>query len=282
MTAGSALRDVTDATFAHEVLAESNTRPVVVDFWAAWCGPCRVLGPVIERVAAEHGTDVVLARLNTEENPKTALAYRIESIPAVKAFRHGRVIAEFAGAAPEPQVRAFFQKLVPSPADRAASEAREFLRAGDIAAAEATFRAALGLQSANPDAIVGLAAILADRGETGAAEELLERVPVDRRAKALKHRLFLDRFAADHRDEDLQAEAAAHPMDPRARYRWGVMLAARQEHSLALDELLESVRLDRSFADGAARKAALAVFDILGLESPRTRDYQRRLSSLLF
>ncbi len=282
MTADSAVRDVTDATFANDVLAESNNRPVVVDFWAPWCGPCRVLGPIIERVAAEHGAEVLLVKLNTDENPKTALAYRIEGIPAVKAFRNGRVVAEFTGAVPETQVRAFFQELVPSPADRAAAEALDLLRSGDSAAAETRFRAGLNAQPGNADAIVGLAAILAGRGETEAAEDLLERAPGDRRAKALKHRIFLGQFAAKHATEDLQSEAAANPGDPRARYRWGVMLAAREEYPAALDELLESVRLDRSFAEGAARKAALAVFDILGLESPVARDYQRRLSSLLF
>jgi len=282
MTAGSAVRDVTDATFASEVLAESQTRPVVVDFWAPWCGPCRALGPIIERVAAEHGAEIVLAKLNTDENPKTAMALRIEGIPAVKAFRNGKVVGEFTGAVPEAQVRAFFRKLLPSPADHATAEAQEFLRSGNIAAAEARFRAALEGRSSNADAIVGLATILTERGESEAAEDLLARAPADRRAKALKHRIFLSRFAEKHRGEDLQADAVANPRDPRARYRWGVMLAAREEYIAALDELLESVRLDRAFADGAARQAALAVFDILGLESPITRDYQRRLSSLLF
>ena len=120
MTAPSPVLDVTDATFASEVLAASNARVVVVDFWAPWCGPCRVLGPTIERVAASFGDEVRLVKLNTDENPRTATQYRIQGIPAVKAFRGGQVVNEFTGAIPEPQVRAFFQKLVPSPAERAA------------------------------------------------------------------------------------------------------------------------------------------------------------------
>ena len=115
-----------------------------------------------------------------------------------------------------------------------------------------------------------------------AEEELLERAPADRRAKVLKHRLFLDGFAERHGSEDLRGEVSANPADPRARYRWGVMLAAGAQYQEALEELLESVRLDRKFADGAARKAALAIFDILGLDSQVTREYQRRLSNLLF
>ena len=281
MPASPAVIDVTDATFAAVVIGPSQNRPVVVDFWAPWCGPCRVLGPVIERVAAEHGDDVTLVKLNTDENPRTATQYRIQGIPAVKAFRGGKVVAEFTGAVGEPQVRAFFKRLVPSEAEKAA-RAAQGMASKDPAAAEAGFREVLKSAPNNADAIVGLATILVGRGEREEAARLLERAIADRRAKVLKHRLFLDEFAARHSGEDLEGEAAAHPRDPRARYRWGVMLAARERYEPALDELLESVRLDRSFAEGAARKAALAVFDILGLDSPVTRDYQRRLSGLLF
>jgi putative thioredoxin len=134
----------------------------------------------------------------------------------------------------------------------------------------------------NVDAIVGLAQLLVSRGEREEAQKLVDRAPNDRRAKVIKHRLFLDGFAERHGHEDLRGDVAANPNDPRARYRWGVMLAAGAQYEAALDELLESIRLDRAFADGAARKAALAVFDLLGLDSPITREYQRRLSSLLF
>ncbi len=281
MPAGHAVLDSTDATFAQDVLAASNQKTVVVDFWAPWCGPCRVLGPIIEKVAAEHGDDVLLVKLNTDENPRTATEYRIQGIPAVKAFRGGKMVSEFTGALPEPQVRAFFSRLVPSAAEKAARAAAD-LASADPAAAEASFREVLKSAPGNPEAIIGLAQLLVARGETEAAEELLERVPTDRRAKVLKHRIFLDAFAARHGGEDLRGEAMANPRDPRARYRLGVMLAAGAQYESALDELLESVRLDRTFAEAAARKAALAIFDILGLDSPVTRDYQRRLSAILF
>lgn len=280
MSAGTAVVQVSDATFAAAVLERSRTVPVVVDFWAPWCGPCRVLGPVIEKVAGEHGDEVVLAKLNTDENPRTATNYRIQGIPAVKAFRDGKVVAEFVGAVPETQVRAFFARLVPSAAERAAKEAQELL-ARDPAAAEARFRDALA-KSPTPDAVVGLASILLARGDVNEASALLERAPADRRAKVMKHRIFLEGFAAKNDAAILRDEALASPKDPRTRYRWGVMLAAAERYEEALDELLESVQLDKAFADGAARKAVLAVFDILGLESPVTRDYQRRLSMLLF
>lgn len=282
MPAGQAVLDVTDATFAREVLEASKSRPVVVDFWAPWCGPCRLLGPIIERVAAEHGDDVRLVKLNTDENPRTATQFRIQGIPAVKAFRDGRVVAEFTGALPEAQVRAFFKKLVPTAAERAARDAARMAMDGDTEAAERRFREVLSQAPGNVDAIVGLAQILIARGDREEAEALLERAPTDRRAKVLKHRLFLDGFAERHAHEDLRGEVMRNPKDPRARYRWGLMLAAGAQYQAALEELLESIRLDRGFADGAARKAALAIFDILGLDSPVTREYQRRLGSLLF
>ncbi len=281
MPAGHAVLETTDATFAEDVLAASTGKTVVVDFWAPWCGPCRVLGPIIEKVAGEHDADVLLVKLNTDENPRTATEYRIQGIPAVKAFRGGKVVSEFTGALPEPQVRAFFTRLVPTEAEKAAKAASN-LASADPAAAEASFRELLKLVPGNADAIVGLTQLLVSRGEIEEAEELLERAPTDRRAKVLKHRIFLDGFAARHGGEDLRGEALANPRDPRARYRLGVMLAAGAQYEAALDELLESVRLDRAFAEGAARKAALAVFDILGLDAPVTRDYQRRLSAILF
>jgi putative thioredoxin len=241
-----------------------------------------MLGPIIEKLAGQFAPDVVVAKLNTDENPQTATQFRIQGIPAVKAFRDGRVASEFTGALPEPQVRAFFAKLLPTPAEIAANKAAEFARSGDTAAAEAAYRDALAATPANADAIVGLSRILLARGEREEAEQLLARVPVDRRAKAMRHRLFLDDFAAKHAGENLEQAAAAAPRDARARYRWGVMLAAREQYEAALDELIASVRIDRSFADGAARKAVLAVFDILGLDSPMVKEYQRQLSSAMF
>ncbi len=274
--------EVTDGNFAVEVQQRSKDLPVVVDFWAPWCGPCRVLGPVIEKVAAEYAGKVVLAKLNTDENPKVSALFRIQGIPAVKAFKDGKVIAEFTGAYPEPQVRAFFEKVVPGPAIRVTDEAEAHLRAGNVAAAEASYRAILAKSPNQPDALVGLATVLLSRGDSTAASELLDRAPTDRRAKVMKHRVFLDGFASKHAGENLESEAAASPRDPRARYRWGVMLAAREQYESALDELLESIRLDKTFAEGAARKAVLAVFDILGLDSDLTREYQRKLSNVLF
>ena len=282
MTAPSPVLEVTDATFAEAVVAESRNRPVVVDFWADWCGPCRVLSPVIEKVAAEFGEDVLLATLDTDRNPNTSMTYGIQAIPAVKAFIDGEVASEFTGALPEEHVRAFFAALTATPAEVAAAEADELAATGDLAAAEARYRELLAEDDDNGDALAGLAAILLERGEREGAEELIERAGSNRRAKALRHHLFLEEFSGKHDAAALEQEARHAPDDPRARYRWGVMLAAHARYEEALDELLESVRLDRHFGGDAARKAALAVFDLLGLESALVREYQRRLTQLLF
>ncbi|MCY4392855.1 MAG: thioredoxin [Chloroflexi bacterium] len=282
MTAPSPVLEVTDETFSEAVIDESNNRPVVVDFWAEWCGPCRVLSPIIEAVAAEFGDDVLLAKLDTDRNPQTSATYGIQAIPSVKAFVDGEVANEFAGALPEEHVRAFFAQLVTTPSEMAAAEAEEMAASGDLAGAEARYNEMLEEDAENADALTGLAAILLERDDREGAEELLERAGSDRRAKALRHHMFLEEFAGKHDAPALEEEARLDPTDPRARYRWGVMLAAYGRYEEALDELLESVRLDRRFADDAARKAVLAVFDILGLESTLVREYQRRLTQLLF
>jgi putative thioredoxin len=200
----------------------------------------------------------------------------------VKAYRDGKVVREFTGAIPEPQVRAFFQALAPSELEVAAQNAAGLARSGDVAGAEKAYREVLLKSPGNADAVVGLAQILIGRGAVKEAEALLEKAPADRRAKVLKHRIFLRSFAERHKDEDLAGDAMRNPRDPRARYRYGVLLAAQGAHEAALDELLASIAIERTFAEGAARKAALAVFDILGLDSPMTREYQRRLSQILF
>jgi len=282
MHTSTAVIEVNDANFDDAVIRRSHEVPVVVDFWAPWCGPCQILGPIIERLAEEFRGRVAVAKLNTDENPRTAMRFNIRGIPAVKAFRNGQVVAEFVGAQPEPRVRTFFERIAPKPADPQLAAAQDLLKQGRYEEAERAFRAVLERSPGNADAIVGLGEALYRLGRKEEADEVLQRAPTDRRAKVLRHRIFLEGFVERHKNEDIEGEAQRNPNDPRARYRYGVLLAARGEYVRALDELLESVRLDRNFADGAARKAMLAIFDILGLDSPTTKEYQRKLSQVLF
>ncbi|HEX6130711.1 MAG TPA: tetratricopeptide repeat protein [Actinomycetota bacterium] len=243
--------DVTDATFGQEVVERSKQVPVVVDFWAEWCGPCRQLGPLIEREASAREGDVVLAKLDTDANQRTAMEYRIQGIPAVKAFKDGRVVDEFVGAQPPPVVQQFFDRLVPSEADRLAG-----------AEDEASLRRAIELQPGRPDASVRLAKLLLARGERDDALGILENVRGDFQAEGLAARIRLE-----ERGEPDLADA------------WQALDAGN--HEKAIDVLLEAL----PNADGAKddiRQAVVAVLDELGVDHPLARDARRRLAAALY
>jgi len=240
--------DVTAATFPAEVVARSATTPVVVDFWAEWCGPCRALGPLLERAALERDGDVVLAKLDTDANPAIATEYRIQGIPAVKAFRDGQVVDEFVGVQPPATVAGFFDRLVPSEADR-------LVAAGD----EPSLRSALALHPTRADAAVALAEVLGARGERTEALALVAGVP-GFRAEGLAARLRLE-------------EAGA--------YAEGFAALDAGDTAGGLDLLLDA--LPR--ADGAKddlRRVVVAVLDRLGVEHPLARDARRRLAAALY
>ena len=243
--------DVTDATFEQEVVERSKQVPVVVDFWAEWCGPCRQLGPLIEREASAREGDVVLAKLDTDANQRTAVEYRIQGIPAVKAFKDGKVVDEFVGAQPPPVVARFFDRLVPSEADRLATSDDE-----------ASLRRALELQPGRADAAVRLARLLLARGEREDALGALDNVRGDFQAEGLAARIRLEQRGEPDLGEAWQA------LD-------------RGDHERAIDVLLEAL----PNADGAKddiRQAVVAVLDELGVEHPLARDARRRLAAALY
>ncbi len=243
--------DVAEQDFEREVVERSRSVPVVVDFWAAWCGPCRQLGPLLEAAADAREGKVVLAKVDVDASPSLSSTFQIQGIPAVKAFRDGRVVDEFTGAQPRAGVERFFDALVPSEADA-------LVAAGD----EASLRRAVELEPSRGDAAVPLARILHARGEDDAALALVREVPGSFSADALAARIALERSGTP----DLAAAFAA--LDAG-------------DHVPGLDELIAAL----PHADGArddVRRVVVGVLDELGVEHPLAREYRRRLAAALY
>jgi putative thioredoxin len=277
--------DVGDADFETSVLARSETVPVVVDLWAPWCGPCRALAPILERLAEEHAGAFVLARVNVDEAVGAAQAFAVRSIPAVRALRDRTVVAQFDGAQPEAVVRRFLASILPTEADRQAEAGRRAHAAGDLGAAEAAFRAALMLDTQHPFASLGLARLHAEAGEVAEALRRIEAIgpgtPASQEADRLAAQL---RTAPGERFDEaaLRARVASDPHDPASALALGRALAGAGRHAEALEMLLESLRRDAHHDEDGARRTMLDVFSILGSGDPLTARYRAALARVLF
>ena len=236
--------DVTDETFQTAVLDRSATVPVIVDLWAPWCGPCKTLGPMIEKAVADTGGAVELAKVNVDENPAVSRAFNVQSIPAVFALSQGQVVDQFIGAVPEAQITAFVQRLAPAP-----SEADTLVATGD----EASLRQALELEPDHPGAIEGLARILIDRGEPAEALALLQRLPETEAGRLL---------AAEARLLESGVDVSA---------------TGRADIEAKLNELLDRVR-----DDDAARQEFVDLLEAMGPDDPSTKEYRRALTARLY
>ncbi len=263
--------------FQKDVLDASETMPVVVDFWASWCAPCRILGPVLEKLAGEANGAWKLAKISTEEHPELAAQYGIRSIPAVKMFSRGEVTAEFVGALPEGQIRRWLEEHIPTEAGRLLAAANKALAAGDTDDAKAGYEKVLELAPENVEARTALARLVF-ANDPGLAAELAQGTPPESpHFQAAESILTLNRL--------LNTPPVAGGGEPSAAwkdYLAGVEALQRQEYETALKSWIDAILVDRSIDGDGPRKACIALFSILGQEHELTRKYHRAFTSALF
>ena len=281
------IKDSDQTKFAKDVLEASRTVPVIVDFWAPWCGPCKQLQPAIEKVVKEAKGAVKLVKINIDQNQMLAQQLRIQSIPAVYAFFGGRPVDGFMGAVPESQVKQFVDRLVQAaggaPGEGGGNEIAELLEHAKAAVAQNDHELAariyseiLGIEPTNVTALAGMARYHVQTGDLEQARELLEQIPAKERTGA--------DIAAVQAAIDLaeKAKASADPKDFQARLDLALAYWAGDQKQEAIDELLAMIKLDRNWNEGAARQQLLKFFEALGFTDPLAVDGRKRLSSILF
>lgn len=293
-SSASHIKDTTTASFTRDVIEESRRQPVLVDFWAPWCGPCKQLTPVIERVVNEAEGRVKLVKLNIDDHPAIPGQLGIQSIPAVIAFVDGRPVDGFMGAVPESQIRQFIDKVAGPPgADQAAeiaallAQAEELLAAGDIDAAGQYFGAILQADPENAGALAGIAQCMIAMGELARARELLsgvsEEIAKDQKIQAALKRLDQIEEARKFGDPAaLEHHLSLNPDDHEARIKLAKVRAAEGARGEAADHLFYIMKKDREYDDDGARRQLLSFFEAWGPKDPATLAARRKLSSILF
>ena len=293
------IKDSGLATFAADVLEASREVPVIVDFWAPWCGPCKTLGPALEKAVHAANGAVRLVKVNIDENPEIAQQLRIQSIPTVYAFRDGQPVDGFMGAIPDSQINAFVAQLTgggghghggPGHAAEVLKVADEALAGGDIGTAAQAYGHVLQDEPGHPKAVAGLASCYLKSGDLDRAKSTLQLVrpdgAQDEAIRAVEAELKLRESAAGApplgETQALKDRLAADPADHQARYDLALALDAGGDREGALNELLEIVRRDRKWNEEAARKHIVTLFEAMGFADPRTVEARRKLSSILF
>jgi putative thioredoxin len=284
-SASPSVVNVTAESFAPDVIERSMQTPVLVDFWAPWCGPCKTLTPLLESLAEEYGGQFILAKVNIDDETPLAQAFGIQSVPTVMLVAEGRQVDGFQGALPEQALRAFLERHIGAGADPLA-DAREAQAAGDRGTAIAIVQQRLLQSPDDGDAQVLLAELLYEEGLHEQVQGILEQLPPaaaqSPAAKALAARMELETAAAGVDLEPLRLAVEAEASSPAARLEYGRALAAVGKYEAALEQLIESVRLDKAFEEQAARKAMLEVFDALGTDHDLAVKYRKRLQVALF
>ena len=286
----SGAKDVTTTSFRQDVIAESMKQPVLVDFWAPWCGPCKQLAPVLEKAVAATKGGVRLTKMNIDDHPQIAGQLGIQSIPAVIAFDKGQPVDGFVGALPESQIKAFLERIagkMVGGTKELLEAAAQVLSAGDVVQAIEAYGAVLEEDPGNTVAIGALAKIYIDQGELETAKGYLDSVPDDRQndAEIVAARAALELAEQTSSVGDikgLEAAVASNPNDHQARFDYALALSAKGQHDDAVDALIEIVKRDRAWNDDGARKQLIQFFDAWGPMDEKTKAGRRKLSALLF
>ncbi len=278
--------DVAETEFDEKVIKKSHELPVVVDFWAPWCGPCRALAPILERMVGERNGEVLLAKLNTDEAQNLAGRYGISSIPHVMAFRKGQPVLEFVGVLPETQLADFFERLKPTEAEKNAETAAELAQT-DPAKAEEMYRLALKDNPHQEDAIVGLARVLVEQRKDKEASEVLGQIGSagthGAEADKLRAILWLRENAVKLlREDDLRKKVTAQPKDANVLCDLGCVLAANGHTAEGLETLLKAGQMDRKLASSRVREAMVKIFFVVGVRSELADGYRAKLTALLY
>jgi putative thioredoxin len=288
---GALIKDSDTQHFMDDVIQASRAQPVIVDFWAPWCGPCKQLGPMLERVVKNAGGKVRLVKINVDENPELAQQLRIQSLPTVYGFRGGQPVDGFAGALPESQIKVFVERLVgplgPGPTEVGLEQAKEAAAAGQLDIAARIYEQLLKEDPGNAEALAGLARCEIARGRLAAAREILERVSKEHanhvEVDGARAALSLAEESGTLADPgQLNARLATDENDHEARLDLATVLFLRGQVEAAVEHLLAVVRKDREWHDQAARKQLLKFFDALGPQHPATVSGRRKLATILF
>jgi len=289
-TGGRDIQDVGTATFMVDVVEESMHRPVIVDFWAPWCGPCKTIGPVLEKLVRNAGGLIKLAKVNVDENQEIAAQMRVQSIPAVFAFSQGKPVDGFTGAVPESQIKAFIEKLLGDakpPIEAALEQAKAALDAGDAATASDIYRQVQAHDPENMEALGGVIRSAVAMGDMAGAQEIVDSLDETYKKKPEISSAISAMELAGLGDGDadlsgLEAALVANENDHQARYDLAGALCAKGRNTEAVDHLLELIRRDRKWNNEAGRAQLLKVFEALGSGDPVVVDGRKRLSSILF